>query len=77
MTKAYVLNKIPVGQKVRLNAINGGKQLTRRLMSLGISLGSEFEVINHRSNGVVLARDGNRVALGAGVSEKLLVEILD
>ena len=72
-----ILSTIPKGQKVRLNAINGGKALTRRLMSLGICLGSEFEVINQRANGVVLARDGNRVALGAGVSEKLLVETLD
>ena len=71
------LSSIPIGHKVRLTAIHGGKVLTRRLLSLGISLGSEFEVINQRGNGVVLARDGNRVALGAGVSDKLFVEPLD
>ena len=75
--KSQLLTSIPVGQRVRLSDINGGKKLTRRLLSLGISLGSEFEVINHRSNGVVLAREGNRVALGAGISDKLMVEIID
>ncbi len=75
--KPRALSSIPIGQKVRLTAIRGGKVLTRRLLSLGISLGSEFEVINQRGNGVVLARDGNRVALGAGISDKLFVEPLD
>lgn len=68
------LSEIPAGIRVRLNAINGGKMLKRRLMSLGICIGTEFEIVNQRNNGVVLARDGNRVALGAGVIDKLLVE---
>ena len=72
-----LLSKVPVGHKIRLNAIHGGKALTRRLLALGISLGSEFEVINHRGDGVVLARDGNRVALGSGISNKLFVETID
>ncbi|KHF25145.1 FeoA family protein [Solemya velum gill symbiont] len=71
------LNSIPVGHKVRLNAIQGGRQLTRRLLALGISLGSEFEVINHRDHGVVVAREQNRVALGSGIASKLSVELLD
>ena len=75
--KGRILSSVPVGQRVRLNAIHGGKILTRRLLSLGISLGSEFEVINHRNDGVVLARDGNRVALGAGITSKLFVETID
>ena len=75
--KVKLLSNVPVGSKVRLNAIEGGKPMTRRLLSLGISLGSEFEVINHRGEGTVLAREGNRVALGAVVSNKLFVETLD
>ena len=75
--KVKLLSSVPVGSMVRLNAIEGGKSMTRRLLSLGISLGSEFEVINHRGEGTVLAREGNRVALGAGVSNKILVETLD
>ena len=71
------LSKVPVGSRVRLNAIEGGKSMSRRLLALGVSLGGEFEVINHRGEGTVLAREGNRVALGAGVSNKLLVETLD
>jgi ferrous iron transport protein A len=71
------LSETPRGRKVRLVAIEGGRQLTRRLLSLGLTLGSEVEVLHHRGRGVVVAKQGNRVALGKGIAEKLLAEILD
>ena len=70
----YLLTDMSVGSKVRLNAIKGDKALSRRLLSLGISLGSQFEIINQRGKGVVVAREGNRVAFGASIANKLLVE---
>ena len=70
------LSEVVVGQKVRLVAVDGSRQLVRRLMSLGLSIGSEVEVLRHRDRGVVVARDGNRVALGKGIAEKLRAEVL-
>lgn len=70
------LSDIPKGDKIRLAQINGGRKLSRRLLALGISLGNELEVLHQRSSGVVVAKEGNRVALGAGVAEKMLVEKL-
>lgn len=71
------LGEILVGQKVRLVAVDGGRQLVRRLLSLGLCIGSEVEVLHHRGHGVVVARAGNRVALGKGIAEKLRAEVLD
>jgi ferrous iron transport protein A len=71
------LSEILVGQKVRLVAVDGGRQLVRRLLSLGLSIGTEVEVLHHRGRGVVVARQGNRVALGRGIAEKLQAEVLD
>ena len=71
------LSEILIGQKVRLVAIDGGRELVRRLLSLGLSIGAEVEVLHHRGRGVVVAREGNRVALGRGVAEKLRAEVLD
>ena len=71
------LSETPVGHKVRLVAIDGGRKLTRRLLALGLTLGSEVEVLHHRSRGVVVAKQGNRVALGRGIAEKLRAEILE
>ena len=56
--------------------ILGGRQLTHRLLSLGLRVGSEIELTQLRGCGVVVANAGTRVALGAGVAEKLLVERL-
>jgi ferrous iron transport protein A len=36
-------------------------------------VGTELEVLQHRGHGVVVARAGSRIALGAGIVEKLLV----
>jgi ferrous iron transport protein A len=72
----HMLSSVPVGQKVRLISIHGGRKLTRRLLSLGVAQGSELEVLHHRSGGVVVGRGGNRVALGAGVADKLMIEVL-
>ncbi len=71
-----MLSSVPVGQKVRLISIRGGRKLTRRLLSLGVAQGSELEVLHHRGGGVVVGKGGNRVALGAGVADKLMIEVL-
>jgi ferrous iron transport protein A len=74
---SHPLSEIPVGQMVRLVAISGGKKLTRRLLSLGLTVGSELEVLHHRGRGVVVAKQGNRVALGKGIAEKMHAVKLD
>lgn len=71
------LSETPVGRKVRLVAISGGKQLTRRLLSLGLTVGSEIEVLTRRGRSVVVAKQGNRVALGKGIADKLHAIKLD
>ena len=68
------LSEIPVGNVVRLVAIDGGRQMTRRLLSLGITLGVELEILQHRGHGVVIGRNGNRVALGKGIVDKIKAE---
>ena len=71
------LSDTPVGKKVRLVAIDGNRLLVRRFLSLGLCLGSEVEVLHHRGRGVVVANQGNRVALGGGMADKLHAELID
>jgi ferrous iron transport protein A len=68
----HILSDTPVGRKVRLVAIDGGRQL-----SLGLSVGAEIEILHQRGSGVVVARQGNRVALGKGIAEKVYTEVPD
>lgn len=70
---AVVLAKLPVGSHARIERILGGRLLVHRLLGLGLRVGSEVELTHRRGGGVVLANAGTRVALGAGVAEKLLV----
>ena len=68
------LSSVPVGRRVGLTAINGGRQLMRRLLALGLSGGDEFQGLHHRGGGVVVGKNGNRVALGGGIADKLMIE---
>ena len=72
-----LITQLPIGARVKLTGIAGGRQLTAKLRSLGLTIGSEMEVLHHRGRGVVVGKDGNRVALGGGVAEKLQIEALD
>lgn len=68
---------LPIGTLARIAEIRGGRQLARRLLSLGLRVGSEISVVHHRGRGVVLSAGDARVALGGGVVEKLLVVPLE
>jgi ferrous iron transport protein A len=70
------LERLPTGGRARITAVAGGRTLLRRLMGLGLRVGSEVEVLHHRGRGVVIASAGNRIALGGGVAEKLAVQAL-
>jgi ferrous iron transport protein A len=59
---------------VRLLEIHGGRELARRLRALGLGRGDEIEVLHQGRSGTVIRRDGIRVAIGAGIAAKLLVE---
>ena len=59
------LSQLKEGQCARIVSIDGNRQLLRRLLSLGLRIGAEIEVMKWRSSGVVLANANNRVALSA------------
>ena len=71
------LLQLPEGRRARIIQIQGGRNLARRLLSLGLRVGSVISVVQQRNRGVVVACDGNRVALGYGAADKLLMLPLD
>ncbi len=77
LVEGYIpLSEVPIGSVVRIDKMEGGRQLTRRLLGLGLNKHSEIEVVHRRGLGVVVAKSGNRVALGGGIAQKVLVSIL-
>ena len=71
------LVQLPVGNRARIVEIRGGRELSRRLLALGLRVGVELDLLHRRGRGVVVGRSGIRVALGAGVAEKVYVLPLD
>ena len=67
------LGQLPVGAHARIAEIQGGRQLTRRLLGLGLRIGMELQVLQRRGRGVVVARGESRIALGGGVAEKIMM----
>jgi ferrous iron transport protein A len=65
------LSNIDAGVRVRIAHIQGGRDLIRRLLSLGLREGIEVDVLQRRGRGVVVAHAGTRVAIGGGIAKKL------
>jgi Fe2+ transport system protein FeoA len=66
------LAEVPPGQRVRITNYDGGRMLRSRLASLGLTLGSEVNILQNNRGLIIVGIDGGRVALGRGVSRKIL-----
>jgi len=70
------LSALSLGSSARIAEIRGGRQLARRLLGLGLRVGSEVLILHHRGSGLVVSHGDTRVALGGGIVDKLWVEPL-
>jgi len=75
--KAFPLALARSGERLRIAAFKTGKGLGKRLGDLGLHKGSIVEVVLHQMNGSVIVSFGNnRVALGAGASQMIIVTLI-
>ncbi|ESQ15925.1 MAG: ferrous iron transport protein A [Thiohalocapsa sp. PB-PSB1] len=74
--KPVPLSVLPVGARARIVQIHGGRGLVRKLLALGLRIGSEVRLEHHRGRGLVVSSGAARVALGGGIVEKLFVQPL-
>jgi len=57
------------GERVRIISLAGGRGMHQRLSSMGLSVGSEIEVIRKGVPGPFLVASGDtRLAIGAGIA---------
>lgn len=61
------------GERVRITLLRSGKNLARRLTELGLNVGSELTVSQHEGGNLVVIRGETRLALGAGMAQKIMV----
>ncbi len=63
-----------IGAQGKVIKINADKKTTRKMMGLGLKVGSEIEILHHRGKGVVVRSKGTRIAIGENIAAHLLVE---
>ena len=69
-----LLAEFPAGRRVRITGHRGGRMLRARLLAMGRNLGREVEVIQNNRGLIIVGVNGGRVALGRGISQKILAE---
>jgi len=66
------LGQVPSGKRVRITGYQGGRMLRARLLALGLNLGREVDILQNNRGLIIVGLNGGRVALGRGISQKIL-----
>jgi len=62
------------GEQVRIVKIMGGREIQARLSDMGLKVGDCLEIIsNHPSGPFIIANKGMRLAINAGIAQKIMV----
>jgi len=72
--RELLLADFPAGRRVRITGHRGGRMLRARLLAMGLNLGREVDVIQNNRGLIIVGINGGRVALGRGISQKILAE---
>ena len=77
--KAYPLSQqvqplatFSAGQGAIITGFLGGRKLQERMVALGMFPGQRLTVCQNNGSSIVVRLNGNRLALGRGVSQKIL-----
>lgn len=72
------LTDVPAGGSVKVVEINGGQGMHDRLLSIGIRVGVKVtKVSDSFAHGPIVVRYGQmQTALGRGICQKILVEVM-
>jgi ferrous iron transport protein A len=71
--KTFPLSQAQAGQQVRLVSIHGGRQLTHRLVELGLTPGVTIRILQNSGGLLLVAESDSRIAVGRGMAEKIEV----
>ncbi len=73
LTKGLLSLKNGDTGKVRL--IQAGRTATKRLYEMGFNTGAPVKIIKNDSGPVIVYLNGNKIALGRGLAEKIMLDI--
>ena len=70
------IRQAPKNVDIKIVALLGAANFTRRLAELGLGLGSVIQIVQAQGFGpVIIEVAGSRIALGHGMTDKILVKL--
>lgn len=69
------LTALKEGDSGRVNSINAGRGATKRLYEMGLNTGANVKIVKNDMGPVVVSLNGNKVAFGRGLAEKIMIKI--
>ncbi|MCD4657733.1 MAG: ferrous iron transport protein A [Planctomycetes bacterium] len=70
------IRQAPKNTDLKIVALLGASNFTRRLAELGLGLGSVIQIVQAQGFGpVIIEVSGSRIALGHGMTDKILVKL--
>jgi len=72
------LHKARKGEKLIVKELEAGRNMQLRISSMGLKIGDLIEIVSAGFGGqVVIANGENRMVLGKGMAEKIMVQLFD
>ncbi len=72
------LHRAKKGEKLIVKELEAGKNMQLRISSMGLKIGDPIEIVSSGFGGqVVIATGENRMVLGKGMAEKIMVQLFD
>lgn len=71
------LDDLPSGSSAIIASLSGGKHISSRLASIGLTIGTEIQIIQNYHHGpIILSVRGVRLAIGRGEANKIEVKAI-
>ena len=73
----FPLSTTQIGDRIVIAQILSGKNMERRLSQMGLTLGSEVQVISKTTSGsVIICIQDEQIGLGAGMANRVMVTLV-
>lgn len=69
------LIRFNVGDHGKVEKILAGSAATKRLYEMGFNTGARIKVLKNDSGPIIVCLGNNKIALGRGLAEKMLINI--
>ncbi len=68
------LTQLNPGAEGTIREINAGCRATKRLCEMGFYIGSNVKVLKNDKGPLIVSLSGNKIAIGRGLAQKIIVE---